>query len=225
MQWMCRPPHLGSPTLTRMPTSPGPLLDAISALWARLRTAVPAIPPVRPVISPTSSPANHGAERWGRDADGAVTGLVVSVDVLQAGPEAVLEHLLHEAAHILNWLRGAADTATRGAYHNAHFLTAAEEVGLHWPEGADRSVTRGFDQPRLTAAAKEWHKPDLQALNTVIPLVLPHLELPTSKRSRTPDRLTLECKCSPPRRFRISRTVAALGPITCGVCGEEFTSQ
>ncbi|MFE0326319.1 hypothetical protein ACFW08_05820 [Streptomyces sp. NPDC058960] len=208
-----------------MPTSRGPLLEALGALWDRLRADVPELPPIRPTVSPTTRRTDH-SPRWTRDADGFVTGLVVSVDVIQEGAEAVLEMVLHDAAHLLNWRRDVKDVTMRGVYHNQSFITAAEEVGLTWPEDAERISGRGYVNPVVSTAALKRYAPAVRKLEEAIPIVLPHLELPdTPKTSRTPDRLTLQCQCDPPRKVRISRTVAAQGPITCGVCGKDFKAE
>ncbi|WDM16728.1 hypothetical protein J3S85_37825 [Streptomyces lavenduligriseus] len=210
-----------------MPTSPGPMLTALGSLWERLRDEVSDLPPIRPSISPTTRKQGHGPQRWTRGDDGVVTGLVVTADVMREGPEAVLEHVLHEAAHVLNWVRDRADTTMRGAYHNQTFLSAAEEVGLAWPEGATRVQGKGYVNPVLSNEARRRHQKDLAALDDAIAAVLPHLVLPASGShvDRTPARLTLKCQCEPPRTFRISRTVAAAGPIICGVCKKPFTED
>ena len=175
-----------------------------------------------PAVSPTTRRLDHGPERWTEDADGSVSGLVATADVLQEGAEAVLAMVLHDAAHLLNWRRGISDTTMRGVYHNASFLTAAEEVGLEWPDGADRVKGKGYVNPRLSDTARKRHASDLRVLEKAVPQILPHLELPTSSSAGRVDRLTLRCNCSPARSFRISRTVAAQGPIVCGVCSTEF---
>lgn len=207
-----------------MPTSPGPLLTALDALWERLRAEVPDLPPIRPTVSPTNRRGDH-SPRWIEDDEGYILGLVVSADVLQEGAETVLEAVLHDAAHLLNWKRGVKDTTMRGAYHNQAFVTAAEEVGLLWPVDGQRTPSRGFEGVELGDEAKRRHALDVRALDRAIPLVLPHLELPAAPRGSRTDRLTLRCECDPPRSFRISRTIAATGPITCGVCGAEFTTE
>ncbi|MDH6625740.1 hypothetical protein M2271_003551 [Streptomyces sp. LBL] len=208
-----------------MPTSPGPLLAALDALWERLRADVAELPRIRSTVSPTKRRKDHGPERWTVDADGSVSGFVVSADVLQEGPEAVLEMVLHDAAHLLNWVRGVNDTTMRGAYHNQEFLTAADEVGLQWSETAQRTQSRGSENVTLTNPALRRHRPDLAALSDTIPLLLPHLELPSTVRADRVDRLTLRCKCTPARTFRISQTIAAKGPIVCGVCGNLFDEE
>jgi hypothetical protein len=159
------------------------------------------------------------------DAERTVTGLVVTADVLQEGAEAVLHMVLHDAAHLLNWSEGVQDTTMRGVYHNHSFVIAAEKVGLEWADGAERTNAHGYAGETISAAARRRHLPDLKELEQSIPLILPHLELPTSSSAGRTDRLTLRCSCDPPRSFRISRTIAAAGPINCGVCGKPFTAR
>ncbi|WP_405620257.1 hypothetical protein [Streptomyces sp. NBC_00076] len=208
-----------------MPTSPGPLLTVLDALWERLRADVPELPRIRPTVSPTTRRRDHGPERWTSDDDGSVSGFVATADVLSDGADAVLTMVLHEAAHVLNWVRDIKDTTMRGAYHNQAFLAAAEEVGLLWHNDAQRTAGRGYEGVALSSEARERHREDLDALGETIPLVLPHLELPTSSSAGRVDRLTLRCSCDPARSFRISQTVAAKGPILCGVCGAPFTEE
>ncbi|WP_432157774.1 MULTISPECIES: hypothetical protein [unclassified Streptomyces] len=157
------------------------------------------------------------------DNDGTVTGFVINVDILQAGPDATLTMILHDAAHLLAWRREIADTTMRGAYHNREFLTVADEVGLRWPPHAPRGAGVGYADVELTEEARTRYADGLAALTEAIPLTLPHLELPKTTTGRV-DRLTLKCQCDPPRSFRMSQTVAAQGPVICGVCGKEFTS-
>lgn len=154
-----------------------------------------------------------------------VTGLVVNADVLKEGPESVLLFLRHEAAHMLCWRRDVKDTTMNGAYHNQSFLAAAEEVGLVWPEGKERVQGRGYAGVELSDDVLRAHAVDLEALADAIPQSLPHLTLPATSAPRRMSRLTMHCQCEPtPRKIYVSKTIAALGPITCGVCGAEFTA-
>ncbi|WP_406324098.1 hypothetical protein [Streptomyces niveus] len=206
-------------------SSPGPLLQALDALWVHLRSALPELPIVRFIVSPGTSTSNHGPERWRREGDDLVSGIVITADRLEAGPEEVLAFVLHEAAHLLNWVRSIEDTTMRGAYHNGRFVEAAAELGMGWPDGQERDRARGYAGVTMTASPRQRYVDDLKALGAAIPQVLPHLTVPpvASPGAKRPDRANLECKCEPPRKIRVSRTVAALGPITCGVCGHDFT--
>lgn len=177
---------------------------------------------MRMALSPTPPSAKHGPERWTRE-DETVTGLVVSSETLAAGADSTLEAVLHDAAHVLCWVRDVQDTTSRGAYHNSVYRNAAAEVGLVWPDGASRVTGKGYVSPALTDETREWYADEVAELARAIPLVLPHLVVPETARRRTPDRRTLACGCDEPRTFRISPTVADRGPIICGVCEKPFT--
>jgi hypothetical protein len=197
------------------------LLDALTALWERLRKDIEDLPHVTQSLTAATPRYNHGPERWSRAPDGTVIGLVVSGELLREGPDEVLRHLLHEAAHILAWQRNVNDTTMRGAYHNAVYLTTAEEVGLEWPEGAERSRSYGYNNPVVTDAARQKYADELATLADAIPSALPYLKPPTPTPSR-PERMTLQCSCAEPRKLRMHKSIADRGPIICGVCGEEF---
>ncbi len=205
-----------------MPTSPGPLLQALDTTWAHIRKNAPGLPAARIALSPLPPSPNHDQERWAWEGE-TVTGLVVSAETLDAGADVVLEHILHEAAHVLCWTRGVQDTSTYGTYHNAHYLAAAGEVGLAPP--ASQARTRGKGNASPTPDTLERYADDLRVLAEAIPLVLPHLVIPEAPSRRRPaNRLYLQCQCAPkPRRIQISPTVAAQGPVICGVCGQSFT--
>lgn len=202
-------------------TAPGPLLKALTDLWSHAQAKHPELPPVRIGIITSAPPVSHEAIRW-EDDEGRDPLLAISRDTLRAGHTEALEYVLHEAAHLLCWRRGLVDTVTRGVYHNARYLSVAVEIGLEWPTGAKRTPGRGFFNPRLTTATKGEYQSNLRALADVLPLVLPHLDLPDPHRNKTPSRITLVCQCPEPRRFQISPTVAEQGPIVCGVCRADF---
>lgn len=209
-----------------MPTSPGgPLVHALDALWARIQHTTPDLPDVRIAVTSSTPAADHGPERWTEDTTKVVSGLIVSTATLDEGAEAVLTHLLHEAAHVINWRRNVKDTTMHGAYHNQRYAKAATDLGLTWPEGAKRSASRGYADLQLTDEIRARYAVNLANLSDVIPLELRHLAVPEAT-SRPDHRLSLRCKCRPrPRTFRISQRQAACGPIVCGVCKAEFTAE
>lgn len=206
-----------------MPTSR--ILQAIDALWSRLQSDHPDLPAMRTSVVPTPPPSKHLPERWSWEDDGTATGLVISADVLRRGGDAVLEEVLHEAAHVRCWIRGLTDTSRRGTYHNGVFLEAAEDMGLHW--SADVSVSgtvRGYE-PRLTDETTRRYAPQVEEIEAAIPIALPHLVVPDyAPRKSQPNRLTLRCGCPEPRRIQTARTTLAKGPITCGVCRKDFAA-
>ena len=55
------------------------------------------------------------------------------------GPRAVVEVMLHEAAHALATRRGIKDTSAAGnRYHNKRFVALAAELGLRGPDVPDK---------------------------------------------------------------------------------------
>ncbi|MFD6361866.1 hypothetical protein ACFWFX_18740 [Streptomyces roseolus] len=210
--------------VSTMPTSPGePLVTALHELWAHIREATPELPPARIALS-ASGPPGHGPDRWTEEEDGAVAGLVITLPTLREGADAVMTEVLHHAAHLLSWQRGVADTASRGAYHTQAFVSAAEELGLCWPEGAPRHRARGYADVEPTPATTVQYAADVGRLKIALPDAVAELEPLTEKRAR-PERITLRCECDKPRTIKVSPTVAALGPIVCGVCRQSFTSD
>lgn len=204
-----------------MSTPPGTLTTALTMAWGKLRDVNPELPLVRVALSAATPPADHGPARWAWD-EAIVTGLVISAGTLREGSEATLQALLHEAAHVLCWVRNVQDTTTRGVYHNKRFLQAAVEVGLTWPDGTSAVPRRGFPTPELTDQTRNLFEAELGALEPAIKETLPYLSVTETPRSSRPDRLTAECNCNPPRKLRISATVLALGPVVCGICSSPF---
>lgn len=208
-----------------MPTSPGPLLQVLTALWEHIRAHHPELPQTQIVVTPSPPRGDHGPERWVRVGHDTVTGLVVSAETLSAGPAEVVRFMRHEAAHLLSWTRGIQDTTMHGGYHNQRFLVAAEEVGLTWPTGAPRASSRGYSDVVLKDETLQLHTEDVEALEVAIPEALPHLTIQApSTEKRKVSRLLLTCGCNPARKIMVSRTIAELGPIDCGVCGKPFTA-
>ena len=56
--------------------------------------------------------------------------VLLAGEALHLPPEAVLEILLHEAAHGLNAARDVKDASRGGRYHNVRFKNTAQELGL-----------------------------------------------------------------------------------------------
>ena len=74
----------------------------------------------------------------------------LSAEHLARGPQALLETLLHEMAHLYNAVNNIKD-CSGGQYHNKRFKTAAEKFGL----SVDKMPNRGWARTSLTDAARE----------------------------------------------------------------------
>ena len=84
---------------------------------------------------------HHWPERWvlGGQDQPRVPELFVAGELLAAGGRAVVEVMLHEAAHALATKRGIKDTSAAGnRYHNKRFVAPAAELGLRSPDVPDK---------------------------------------------------------------------------------------
>lgn len=205
-----------------MPTSSAPLFGALRATWTRLQTDVPELPGVRFTLSGKPASVAHPQSRLSLEGEeSAVVGPELSADTVREGAEAVLTAVLHEAAHILCWVRGQTDTQTRGRYHTRVWLVAAEEVGLLWQQDelGGREQT-GFAGATLSIEARAAFRHELELLEKAIPTVL--AALPERPRRSAPPRRTLFCSCAPARSVLMKVTDIDAGPVVCGVCGQPF---
>lgn len=218
-----------------MPQPPSPLTSALSCLWEAIAAENTELP-AHALIATVSSPRGprHGHERWSLDDNGYLVGLAVDVDTLTEGVEATVAHVFHEAAHVLAWTRGVAETSTPHVYHNGRFLELAESLGMKWPDGTVRTPGKGWSGvvigPTLAKRMTSDDEGDrlavaVRKLGPSIASTLPYLQSVSTTGSFRVDRLTAECRCDPPRKLRVSATVLALGPVVCGVCGGEFTAR
>jgi hypothetical protein len=173
--------------------------------------------------------------------------LFVAGECLAQGPRQTLQTMLHEAVHALAHARGVKDTSRGGKYHNKReFVALAAELGLAWPHGQRPHPVIGFSEVQLSEQTLADYADTLIHLDTAIRLyrdTFRRLGLlggqdkgqgggeagrdgdgppPTGK---TGERFKVACGCEPPRSFLVRAKQYTPGPITCGVCGQDFQPQ
>jgi hypothetical protein len=167
--------------------------------------------------------------RW--VADGDIRGeVLLAGEALHLPPEEVFEVLLHEAAHGMNAARRVKDTSRGGRYHNVHFKSTAEELGLV----VGRMHPYGWANTSIGEQAKERFAVEIRQLGVAMRIARRlsadvRLEQgrddgreagdSDGKRDRQPP---LMCACG--RRMRMAPSVLAQGPVICGLCGVQFTN-
>ncbi|MEZ5378243.1 MAG: hypothetical protein R2733_17180 [Acidimicrobiales bacterium] len=163
--------------------------------------------------------------RWeaGNELRGEV---LLAGEALHLPVEDVFEVLLHEAAHGLNAARGVKDTSRGGRYHNARFKTTAVEVGLD----VEMMPPYGWAKTTLTPAAIDRYAAEIDDLRDAIRIARrldPARTAGAGREGAGPGETgqsrssAMVCGCG--RRIRMAPSVAAQGPVMCGVCGVEFT--
>jgi hypothetical protein len=173
--------------------------------------------------------------------------LFIAGECLAEGPRQTLQTMLHEAVHALAHARGVKDTSRGGKYHNKReFVALAGELGLAWPQGQRPHPVIGFSDVQLTEQTVADYADTLAYLGAAIRLYRDTFrrlgllggqdkgqgdgaagedsngQQPTGKAG---ERFKVACGCQPPRSFWIRAKQYTPGPITCGVCGQDFQPQ
>ena len=164
----------------------------------------------------------------------------MSGECLAEGPRQTLQTMLHEAVHALAHARRVKDTSRGGKYHNKReFVALAGELGLAWPQGQRPHPVIGFSEVTLTEQTLADYADTLAYLGAAI-----RLYRDTFRRlgllggqdkdqegqdgegqqatGKAGERFKVACGCQPPRSFWIRAKQYTPGPITCGVCGQDF---
>jgi hypothetical protein len=222
-------------TSTLVPDPAGSrIITVLERVWAQIRQRHPDVPTVV-VITGTGRQArgyatlgHFGADRWRTPGQGRLPELFLAGELLAGGGEhgggrAVLETLLHEAAHGLAHTRGVKDCSRQNRYHNQRFAALARELGLTPPP---------HPHPTLGWSAATLEDPAAQAWSGAIADIdgagLPHLgDLPTmpagvAGSGRGGSRCQVACACLPPRTLSITPRQFETAPLLCGACREPF---
>lgn len=207
------------------------LIQALAALWTKIRTLHAGVPGVVLIPAPAhrdqKNVLGHFAPvRWRRRDDEHLHEVVVVAEHLNRPAEDVLETLIHEAAHALNFERGIRD-CSRSQYHNRSFKSAAEELDLI----VEQVPHYGFAKTSLGPATADRYAAEVEQLRTVLihrrgitlrptpPGGTPPADDDgdTSSRSRK-----AVCACEPPFIIRVAKKTIEATTILCSTCGQAF---
>ncbi len=154
--------------------------------------------------------------------------VLLAGEALNLPVEDVFEVLLHEAAHGLNAVRGIKDVSRGGRYHNARFKATAIEVGLD----VEMMPPYGWAKTSMTPEALKQYAVEIADLKDAIRIARRiddrrsagitagdgEAGTTSPERTKSPP---MSCGCG--RKMRMAPSVAAQGPVLCGMCGVEFT--
>jgi hypothetical protein len=167
--------------------------------------------------------------------------LFIAGECLAEGPRQTLQTMLHEAVHALAHARRVKDTSRGGKYHNKReFVALARELGLAWPDGQRPHPVIGFSEVTLTEPTVADYADTLAYLGAATRLYRDTFrrlglvggqggdneqEGQDRDGGKTGQRFKVACGCQPPRSFWIRAKQYTPGPISCGVCGQDFQPQ
>jgi curved DNA-binding protein CbpA len=199
------------------------VLRVLEATWQAIRARQPQIPPVVIVIASGTDGkqtrwGHHAPQRWRVGLEDR-TEIMISGEGLKRGAPAVLGTLLHEAAHALAAARGIKDTSRQGRYHNKHFKTHAQELGIttEHDQRLGWSVTTVPDTTVLSYARQVYH------LQNAITLWRHDEHDPAGTTRRSTNLIAAACPCG--RSIRIAASTLAEAPVTCRACDGDFTAK
>lgn len=195
------------------------ILDALAALWRAIRQRHQELPDV-PMTWGTSG-------RRGRTAGlphlhgGTWSGELTIADELTAEPFGLFCAVLHDAVHALAAARGVSVTSNNGRYHNTRFKPLADELGLTTTE----SERWGWSQTEPTRETVKVYDAELAALRIAADAYTP--DVPPTPGGRGRNNVVAVCGCTgtAARPIRIAPSKLDLGPIICGVCGEQYRER
>lgn len=174
---------------------------------------------------------HFAADRWQHGENERLPELFVGGEGLQRRPVEILGTLLHEAAHAVAHVRGIKDTSRQGRFHNTRFKALAEELGITvantgsigWsstsvPEETADDYAAEVDQLAAALTAYRHREPGAATTNG---------GGGQGGRSggRTSNNNGVAALCACGRRIRTAAATFAAGPITCGLCGDDFTTD
>jgi hypothetical protein len=198
------------------------IVTAIDRTWAAIQQRHPDVPSVVITLG-AGSGAGRGlklghfaADRW-QHGDGRLPELFIGGEGLARGGRELLATLLHEAAHGLAATRRIADTSRQGRFHNHRYAELATELGLQ----VAKTGAIGWSATTVPDATAARYRAELARLDAAL-VTWRHAE-GSGRGSRASSNNGLAARCDCGRRIRVSATVLAAGPITCGICGTNFT--
>ena len=198
------------------------LITAIDRTWAAIQKRHPDVPDVVITIGAGSGGkaglklGHFAAERW-QQAGMRLPELFIGGEGLAKGARDVLGTLLHEAAHGMASAREVRDTSRQGRFHNTRYRALAEELGLE----VAQSGNLGWSATAVPGATAALYRAELRRLDDAL-VAYRHAELGNGRGGRASNNNGVSARCGCDRRIRVAESVLAAGPITCGLCGDDF---
>ncbi|MFF1691693.1 hypothetical protein [Streptomyces sp. NPDC058254] len=207
------------------------IVSAVSTAWCEIQRRHPDVPRIAVTVPPSGtrfSPAKCATLRTGQHfvRAGAITmELQVSAASVAHGGRAMMQGLLHHAAHGLALCHGIRDTNSAGRWHNQRFVNFAAELGLTPPLQASAVIGKA-DCDLTDETAALWQEV-ISALDGAAAVQL-EATIGSASPPRTPRagvRFAIVCECRPPRRTQVTHAFMEQGPVLCGVCLARFKEQ
>jgi hypothetical protein len=211
------------PAKTKATPAASGLLRALEATWQHIQSRHPQVPPVVIIVASGTGGkhakwGHHAPKRWHTSGHDRAE-IMISGEGLRRPAREVLGTLLHEAAHALAAARDIKDTSRQGRYHNKHYQTLAEELGIT----VTHDHTIGWSVTTVPDPTAKTYNRQITALEKAMVLWRHDEFNGTGTTRRNTNLIAATCPCN--RSIRIAGTVLAEAPVTCGACGGDFAPK
>lgn len=205
-------------------------IQVLEQAWQLIRQIHPEVPEVVLVlldVKTSRTRAGHFANSRWRVVPGRESSHEVALSPRRlADPLAVLETLLHEAAHASLWPEHRGGVSKDGYYHKKEFRDRCKAFGLEC----------SFVHARYGWARTSWPSagPSRQYRRIAVMLArelvattsaTPTLPLPPTRQVPHAGLSRLLCQCDPPRSIYASKSVQAGGGLRCQKCRGDFSRR
>lgn len=212
------------------------IVTVLNRSWDAIQRNHPEVPHVMIVTgrrrhkSENSTRGQHCADTWHADGhDGRLAEVWVSGERLSEGGAAVMQTLIHEAAHALARVRGITDTSNKNRYHNKNFVKLAEELGLEGPADS-AGPALGYSDCHITVKTTEVYDYEIKQLDEACKSFVAPALLDLSPRRRPTQKAHCQCPedentINWTKQFEKKLQETGVPPILCGICRQAFVPE
>lgn len=212
------------------------IVTVLNKAWDAIQRNHPDVPHVMIVTgrrrhkSESATRGSHCADQWHVDGrEGRYAEVWVSGERLSEGGAAVMQTLIHEAAHALARVRSIKDTSNKNRYHNKEFVKLAEELGLEGPaESAGPAM--GYSDCTITQKTTEAYDYEIKKLDEACKSFVAHF--PGDVKPPRKPQAKARCQCPEgdneinwTKQFENKLQNTGLPPILCGICRQAFVPE
>lgn len=213
------------------------IITALNDVWSDIQQRHPEIPSVMLVTgrrrhkSEKNLRGQHCSDTWHvHGSDEKQAEVLILGERLAEGAEAVLQTLLHEAAHALARVRDLKDTSNKNRYHNKIFVKLAEELGLEGP-GSSGGPSLGYSDCSVTEAIVKSYVNQVEMLNVACKsFVAPAMTEEEVKPKKAAVKALCECpepdnEISWTKKYQKKYEERGFSPLLCAICHQPFTPE
>lgn len=212
------------------------IIATLNDVWSDIQQRHPEVPHVMLVTgrrrhkSEKNLLGQHCSDTWhAHGSEERLAEVLILGERLAEGDRAVLQTLLHEAAHALARVRTLKDTSNKNRYHNRTFVRLAEELGLKGPESSGGPAL-GYSDCTLTEETTRRYTCQIEALAVACKsFVAPPLTALEIKIRKPTVKAFCECPDEKyvtwTKKYQTQYEDTGLLPLLCGICRQAFTPE